>query len=70
MSLLYIVQFPSVNYAFKNIDCLFLMPHDSNLFVDSAEEYLDPLYKLEEMCKVRQEVAGMTIHYTGQCGQA
>jgi hypothetical protein len=33
--------------------------HGSDLFSDTAEEYLDPLYKLEEMCKVRQEVAGM-----------
>lgn len=28
------------------------------IFLDTAEEYLDPLFKLEDMCKVRQEVAG------------
>ena len=45
------------------------MTHGSNIFVDTAEEYLDPLYKLEDMCKVRQEVAGMFVqnHVSRPC---
>jgi hypothetical protein len=41
--------------------------HNSNLFSDSAEEYLDPLLKLEEMCNVRQEVAGIVCNYSFIC---